>query len=1165
MLRKNLLPVCLCAVVSVGVHSALADAVGFREARGVHVASGSQTLSGGLAVSPQGEFVKTGAGTLEVPMDGIENGAPYTLVVADGKLSLTGAQGTPSATPPAFVTEKAAFWVDASELTEGDTVTTWNDKRSGVALSATVKYRNAPEETPPVVMSTNGLKGVYFGGKSGKWMRFQKNGSDSTLENVHHFFLVHGVFNVWSPVLGYVTQSRGEGMLTSTGSGGGAFEVNFTGNRLPIMFDARRGDLDFKHFAARFFLDGRQCDPYSRAAHAGFQLFEGDLLTSPAKYQSFFYNYFETYKNDVPGGDYLCEAILFSVRLTEDERLAVERYLMAKWNLPQTIVKATDRTNNTAVSQPRATGRVRTAAGATVEVTVDAGAESVPLAFDGAGDVVKKGAGTLVLGAADTVPGTGSFTLEAGDVLLRGGALPPVALGAGETWNVAAYPDTARPDNYSDLSDAKVTFDMESGLRIAKTSGDGATAVKTGDGALCVGEVATNVRRVVVQGGTLELTARETPLTETSVPADGLEVPIPNHSFELPFKVIDNNRGYRLGSFSNEWYNLGGGNGMQFVTTVPPTGYSAWTAYAFPDGTNALMVVQEGGAETVVTVPRAGEYELSFWATSRYGDPIGSTLSTDGTGIKRSVVNLRFAGRVVGRVQVNKGEFYRFRHRFTVTAAEAGVPQRLGFKSLRAHTDCCLIIDDVHLRAVPTPDRTDVVKVPGGDFEQNDIVGATSSTPGIPACFSRQMCVDGWTLSLDGTALTQNPTNGYVAVATPATLTYHSGYYRTPLFPFADPGCGSAALAFLGTAGVAESSEFTLPAGRWILRGRLAAFPLNATIIDNGEKNFVAVPQVRATLLRGGTEFNMGVGGTAKTWIDYVSSHIPEPYFWTNVVEVAADETVRLRLAGAGGGSTIDDLEFVPASAAQPEVNLIANPCFERYGNGWGAYIPNGDVVYESSYPNHHFAYLTDTWAFGYGVHFGSYCARLHNNGGVYTSVAFPAPGLYRLTMHIRPRADETGTHNPVLASVVMNDGSTNAICRIDVPTTRSFVERSCLFRMTEAGVHRLNIQGLGVPSGVLKNGKDTANLSTLLDGVSLVKVDETAQTPPTLPERLRIDVAAGARLALNYPGTNKVASVRFDGTAVDGRIVDATTHPEYVTGIGALEVVPRNMVILLR
>ena len=1016
------------AVVSMSC-CAVAGAVGFREAGGAHVAAGTQTLSGAFMVSPQGEFVKTGAGTLEIPMQNIENGAPYNITVADGKLSLTGAQGTPSATPPAFIAEKAEFWVDASELTEGDDVATWNDKRAGGAWSAVVQYRNAPVETPPVVVTTNGTKGVYFGGQSGKWMRFQKNGTDNTIVNVHHFFLVHGVFQWWSPVLGHVTVSRGQGILTTTAAAGGTLAYSPKSSE-PIMFGARRGDLDFRHFAARFFLDGRLSDPYIDVARYGFQLFEGDLLTAPASYQTFFYNYFETFKNDIPGGDFLCEAILFTQRLTEDERMAVERYLMAKWNLPQTIVKGPDRTNWSAVEQVRGTGTVRTAADATTEVTVDAGAESVPLAFTGAGDVVKKGDGMLVLGAANVAPGTGSFTIEAGDVLLRGGALPPVALGAGETWNAAAYPATSRPDN-SDTTDAKVTFDLQSGLRIAKSSGTGSSVVKTGDGELCVGEVAEGVSRLAVEEGTLHLAARETAPAETISLADDLEVYIPNHSFELPFKVIGNNRNYQLGSYSNGWYNSGGGNGMQFVTMIPPNGFSAWTAYDFPDGTNALMVVNAGQAETEVTVPHAGEYELSFWATSRYGNPIGESLSADG--IKRSVVNLRFAGRVVGRVQVNKGEFFRFRHRFTVMEGEAGAPQRLGFKSLRSHTDCCIIIDDVHLRAVPTPDRTDVVKVPGGDFEMNDIVRATSSTPGVPGCFSRQMCVDGWTLSASSSAQTQNPTNGFVAVVTPGTPTYHSGNYRTPLFPFVDPGCGSAVLAFMGEYGSAESGTFTLPAGRWLLRGRIAGMPLNATIFDYKEDGFTGNLNIRATLVRANdVEQDLNIGGNARTWQSYAPSHIMEPYIWTNVIEVAADETVRLRLSAASKGCTaIDNLEFVPVGTAQPEANLVYNPTFSRRGAGWADYIPPSGNIYASSYPSHLFMYDTDTWAFGYYVYEGDHCARLHNNSGVYTYVCFPVAGLYRLTLHIRPRADETGAHNPVFAFVTMADGSTNEICRI--------------------------------------------------------------------------------------------------------------------------------------
>ena len=169
--------------------------------------------------------------------------------------------------------------------------------------------------------------------------------------------------------------------------------------------------------------------------------------------------------------------------------------------------------------------------------------------------------------------------------------------------------------------------------------------------------------------------------------------------------------------------------------------------------------------------------------------------------------------------------------------------------------------------------------------------------------------------------------------------------------------------------------------------------------------------------------------------------------------------------------------------------------------------------------------------------------------------------------MHIRARADETDAHNPVRAYVLLSDGSTNEICYIKVPTGQNFVEYSYLFRMPESGRHRLYIEGMGVPSGVIdKDGKDTANLTTLMDGVSVVKVDEAAQVKPTLPEKLRLSVAEGARLVLDYPGTNKVASVRFGGVAVDSsRIVDASSYPDYVSGIGALQLVPKGITLNFR
>lgn len=1147
-----------------------ATGAGFREIGGVQVADGTQTLSGKLMISPEGEFVKTGAGTLEVPMARIDQSAPYSITVAGGKLSIVGESSAPSAEPPEVVRKRAAFWTDASELQEGDGVSVWSDRREGCCWSAVAKYRNAPVETPPVVAVTNGTKGIYFGGKSGKWMRFQKDGADATLENVHHFFVVHGVFSWWASVLGKVggmvnaDDSRGQGILTSESASGGTLPFSQRDND-PIMFGARRGELDQRHFQARFYLDGRLADPYSMSARCGFQLLEGDLLSAPSPYDAFYFNYFETYTGDVPGGDYVCEAIFFTERLSEAERLEVERYLMAKWNLPQTIAKDTANAGTASVALPKGTGTVRTAAGASVEVDVSEGGESVPLAFTGQGNAVKKGAGTLVVGASDSVPGTGTLSLEEGDVVIRGGAMPPVHLGAGEVWKTGRHPDCDRP-RLNDFTDAKLAHDLSSGLRVTKVATNATAAVKSGMGELRATGLKENVKRVVVAEGSLSLSSRETPLTEIASSCDEIEVYIPNHSFETPFDVSDvYNRSLNMGAYSNEWHclNESNFNKMQFVTLEPRI--NDWTSYSFPDGTNALMLVEDAYAETEVTMPCAGEYEFTFFATSRFGAEVKHPESWSAAA--RSVVDVMFAGRAVGRCQVNKGEFVRFRYRFVAGEAETGKPVRLGFRTIHSDNGNCMIIDDLHLRAVAVSARRDAVKVPNGDFEKSDALRYDGLT-GIPAYLSRDMVADGWTFSLADGAPFRNPTNGFVAVSTPGTPAYAGWQNQTPFFPFADSGLGAHVLAFVGKYGIAESDPFSLPAGRWLLRGRIAS---NPAILNNSADNSVfdcrATPLVDAAIVRDdGTECSLAY---AHAPFRRHMSHLPKPCIWTNAIDVAEGENVKVRLSStaAGAGVTLDDLEFVSADAAMPELNLVRDPGFENLGRSWEAYVAPGGEMYERTYGSATFWNTTDTYAFGYAFFDGDCCGRLLNRSGVRTRVAFPAAGLYRLTMHLRPRADETSNHNPVFAFVLADDGTTNEICRIDVPTVQNYIEYSRLFWVTAPGTHRLCIEGMGVPSGRFNEaGKDAADKTTLVDGVSVCKVDASAQMPPSIKGRVRIDVAEGAKLVLDYPGVVSVTGVTLGGVRVRGEgIIDAKSHPEYVSGIGALRIVPHGSVMSIR
>ena len=61
-----------------------------------------------------------------------------------------------------------------------------------------------------------------------------------------------------------------------------------------------------------------------------------------------------------------------------------------------------------------------------------------------------------------------------------------------------------------------------------------------------------------------------------------------------------------------------------------------------------------------------------------------------------------------------------------------------------------------------------------------------------------------------------------------------------------------------------------------------------------------------------------------------------------------------------------------------------------------------------------------------------------------------------------------------------------------------------------------------------------------------------------------KTEVVKGAQLLLDYTGTAKCGPVTYDGVTYVGTI-DASTHPEFVTGGGTLEAVPLGTVVIVR
>ncbi len=263
------------------------------------------------------------------------------------------------------------------------------------------------------------------------------------------------------------------------------------------------------------------------------------------------------------------------------------------------------------------------------------------------------------------------------------------------------------------------------------------------------------------------------------------------------------------------------------------------------------------------------------------------------------------------------------------------------------------------------------------------------------------------------------------------------------------------------------------------------------------------------------------------------------------------------RLAVCGGVLRIAPREA--GADAETGRDLIENPGFENRGAGWTKYVHDDGKTYVTQFSNPGFTYSTSSWAFGYTIIDGQYCGRLHNNGGFSTKVNFPSPGRYRLTLHMRSRTDNAA--NETLAFVKLANGGRLEIFRMKPPLTQNFIEYSYAFDMTECGVRELVITGLGLgpdAKSTRRDGRIAADISTMVDGVHLRK--EPVETSPLLgrmapfPIDIAVTVAEGARLALDVPGTNRVASLMLGGRFASG-VVSSATHPAYISGKGTLVV----------
>ena len=1166
----NLFAMAVAASVGLSTFGADID-VGYRAREEIRVPAGeTATQTGRVTVDGNGRLYKTGGGELVLPAASVMQSQPLEIGVLGGVLTLQSGGTRPSVAEPAVIRDEAAFWLDVSSAnlitTNGtgymergtDLVKEWLDVRATSASDARYLHvapnwwiggsgtRSLADGIPPCKVTAFGHTGLWFGGTNGLGQTSgqslvlktaaQDNGDRTqytAITNIFHVFAVHAVEKKWGFLLG-----------TYHPTGGATYRDYYsTGNLNSAILGLINSDAGASNTSILYF-DGVRADPWTdkMANHMGLHLMEFETTDRPGHFHALFCDSTtnEGYAHVRCGGDYLYELVVFTNKLTDVERSQVRVHLMNKWGIPLSSTRPP---------------RVDLAGGTTLSAAPDAG-ETQEVAVTGDGTVSKVGAGTLVL-----------------PYVLEGGAF-------GGTVDVEAGTVALQRDAAVSAADGD-SFAVQSALggdTVTKSAGAGSSIAKTGSGRLSLAAVPAATKTVNVSGGVLRLAPRASAPDEVTV--DAIAADPSDRSFESFIsdtgiqthgngRKIVNTRG-TLGAWTLA------DNGASYAPAIAIYNYAHCTVAKFspwpaPDGELVFYVKGSGSQVTAnVTVPADGVYELSFYASARDGYHAANSRNHIDFYIGTSDDSMTWFGNLV------KSPSPYYRHYYRTPRLTGGQTYKLRMGVRNISVDGTTDFDDVRLRLVPDSElETDVVKVPYGDFEnvQDSASGTGSHEPNLKGATT----AEGWSLTTENGTWTST-------MMKPAAITTQgvSAYYRDKFSStspynrawssFYDCGgpnvYGFAQLVFLSTGGVATATAtFKPPAGTYHLRADVARWTVVASV--DGVETLNAVPILEARVTCGSRpETSLGT-------ITFNHQGLT-PTEWPTAFTVDGTEnvTIALRQTKAKGGALVDNLVLVPPK------DLVVNGSFESCSMGSDKFAYNATGWTRRDNPDSSVSgYSSSTqWDrfdrdrnnYGTNIVDGIVRLRLRGQSEIYQSIAF-APGYYRLRFFAESRHNFDGTAteyygmNPVKAYLTQGT-TTNMIGWTHVDST-NYVEHTFLFRVDEAGTYNFHLQGMSSPGtnwGWSSNRTANDRMS-LVDCVSIQPVDE-ADVPAEsgLPHSATLAVAAGARVELEFRGTNRLNRVTLDGRSVTG-LISAETFPEYFAGPGVFEVLPKGTLVLMR
>ena len=992
-----LLTACACLLSDFAAGAEIAVGTRVR----ANVTCAGDATQGGILLAPQSELGLSVSGERTVAADELRAAADARLSVLSGTVSLKAADGTKAAFAEPAVLAKAAFWVkaDANVVTgeNGADVTEWRDARETEGLAAAdCRYPRAvadhtlTEASPVRRTIADGKPSVYFGGRQSlvacQWTK-RADGAIYPMTGIRHVFYAHAVFDAYGYVLG--------------GAKGTAHSFNLQhADGYPDQPVAGMNATDATElFTARVYVDGELVDPqHTPVAKGRISVHEYEFL-DPARASAFYNERF--LNNGRAGGDDLCEAIVFTNRLTEAERLAVGAYLNDRWRGHVSV-----------------TPRLSVARGATLATEL-VGETALDLSGDGC--VALTGAGTLALTNAASFGFAGEIRPASGTAVYQGAVAPLVLASSGQVL---------------DVSDVCATV----------AAGAAGTIRKTGEGPAILRAVPDGTKELVVAEGTLTLSESDATAVGAAEDAEIADPSFENIATAWQRKEDDftwsPTTGGAIAVYNVKRYD-GSASYCGPYDTLAPNDHVGNSQPA-PDGRFAMFLSDCSSLALSVNFRRAGVYELSFRATARKYDRQGNRY--DVRLVQDGVTN------DIARVTTWDGEYRTYRYVTPRLSAGAGellveaVPECLAAGAL---------FDDFRL-VWRSPEAEDVVRVPNGDFEGEVAWPLPDGyAPRAVPVFGPGNAVAGWSFAQgDGWDASSMPRVGVTSPAMGEDALHPSRYNNR-----GENRSGENQLAFLSAGGCAETAAFDVPEGSYRVRADIGWFtvtPLGGNAANNCNRLQSVTVEAKVCAADWQTL------GTYSTAEKRLTPTVAEGLFTVAAGEKVA---LRFTATNNRGCLLMDNVALVPTASDNLLVSAYPGDTthwsYEAQKNEGGANSDAARVWYTTDWSGN---YWGVTLCPARGVDTMPY-VRLTQRGVAKTAVVFPAAGRYRLTFWAAQRrsgetANPTRGNCPVGAWLADATGvkRTIAYTRVDHD---SFARYAFTFDVAAPGAYTLGLQAM--------------------------------------------------------------------------------------------------------